>query len=218
LGLVVINAFFPPGLLEHPAWIWERLSYMSPVDYVTPWYVGVHIRFLELALWWIGIAVAVVFVALRKRAGALAGIITVAVPTTIALVTFVTRIVANQIWDWGLASAAWFVVDILATAALMALAIFMVSRLNAHAPAATAPPLGVGSPEKTNGLAIAALLASLLTFWIVGIVLGHVALSQIKRSGDGGRGLALAGVIIGYVGWAIGAVALIAFQQWWYSY
>ncbi|MBP6684682.1 MAG: DUF4190 domain-containing protein [Leucobacter sp.] len=34
---------------------------------------------------------------------------------------------------------------------------------------------------------------------IVGVVFGHIALSKIKRSGEGGRGFALAAVIIGYV-------------------
>lgn len=34
---------------------------------------------------------------------------------------------------------------------------------------------------------------------IVGIIFGHIALSQIKRNGDSGRGLALTSVIIGYI-------------------
>ena len=33
----------------------------------------------------------------------------------------------------------------------------------------------------------------------MGIVLGHVSLGQIRRTGEGGRGFALAGVIIGWV-------------------
>ncbi len=32
------------------------------------------------------------------------------------------------------------------------------------------------------------------------MICGHIALSQIKRTGEGGRGLTLAGVIIGCVG------------------
>lgn len=31
------------------------------------------------------------------------------------------------------------------------------------------------------------------------MICGHIALSQIKRSGESGRGLAIAGLIIGYV-------------------
>ena len=40
---------------------------------------------------------------------------------------------------------------------------------------------------------------------IVGIVFGHLARSRVKRSGDDGSGLALAGLIVGYV-----QVALLA--------
>lgn len=58
---------------------------------------------------------------------------------------------------------------------------------------------------KTNTLAIVAFISSFFVH-ILGIILGHIALSQIKRSGEGGRGLALAGTIIGYVlsfGWIL---------------
>ena len=34
---------------------------------------------------------------------------------------------------------------------------------------------------------------------IVGFILGAVALGQLKQSGQGGRGLALAGIIVGVV-------------------
>jgi peptidyl-prolyl cis-trans isomerase B (cyclophilin B) len=33
---------------------------------------------------------------------------------------------------------------------------------------------------------------------VLGIVFGHVALSQIRRTGEQGRGLAIAGLVIGY--------------------
>jgi uncharacterized membrane protein len=59
---------------------------------------------------------------------------------------------------------------------------------------------------KTNGLAVASFVCSLF-FWLYGIgavlaiVFGFVARSQIRRSGgmQKGRGLALAGIIIGFV-------------------
>lgn len=59
--------------------------------------------------------------------------------------------------------------------------------------------------EKTNTLAIVAFISSFFVH-ILGIILGHIALSQIKRTGEGGRGLALAGTIIGYIlsfGWIL---------------
>ena len=65
---------------------------------------------------------------------------------------------------------------------------------------------------KTNTLAIISLVTSIL--WgtaLVGVITGHIALSQIKRTGESGRALALAGVIIGYVG--IGS-ALLGIILW----
>jgi hypothetical protein len=77
-------------------------------------------------------------------------------------------------------------------------------------------PYGYAPVPKTNGLAVAAMVCSFF-FWlygigaILGIVFGFIARSQIKRS-DGtqqGNGMALAGIIIGFVGIAIGIVLLI---------
>ena len=49
--------------------------------------------------------------------------------------------------------------------------------------------------------------------WIVGIVTGHIALKQIKDGGDvqGGRGMAIAGLISGYLGIGIFCLLLIGF-------
>lgn len=62
------------------------------------------------------------------------------------------------------------------------------------------------APQKTNGVAVAALVSSFFVS-ILGIILGFVALNQIKTSGEQGRGLALAGIIIGFV--AVGITVLI---------
>lgn len=56
-----------------------------------------------------------------------------------------------------------------------------------------------GAPARTNVLAIFSLISAFFIS-ILAVVLGHVALSQIKRTGEGGRGLAIAGLIIGYFG------------------
>lgn len=50
----------------------------------------------------------------------------------------------------------------------------------------------------TNLLAILALVLGLFT-GILGIIFGHIARAQIRRTGEGGAGLALAGLVIGYV-------------------
>ena len=52
---------------------------------------------------------------------------------------------------------------------------------------------------KTNGLAIAGFVCSFVA-QIVGLVLSIIGLVQIKKSGEKGRGLAIAGIIISAVG------------------
>jgi hypothetical protein len=67
------------------------------------------------------------------------------------------------------------------------------------------PPFQYAYPPTTNGLAVASLVASIFWFFWIGsiaaIVMGHVALGQIKRSNgwEGGTGLAVAGLVIGYL-------------------
>ncbi|MFQ6394753.1 DUF4190 domain-containing protein [Nocardia sp. KC 131] len=64
-------------------------------------------------------------------------------------------------------------------------------------------PYGYPQPQGTSGMAIGALISSLIGFVtcgigsIVGIILGVVALNQIKQSGQEGRGMALAGIWVG---------------------
>ncbi|MGD0447506.1 MAG: DUF4190 domain-containing protein [Candidatus Dormibacteria bacterium] len=38
---------------------------------------------------------------------------------------------------------------------------------------------------------------------ILAVIFGHIALSQIRHSRQGGRGLAIAGLVLGYVGLAL---------------
>ena len=53
-------------------------------------------------------------------------------------------------------------------------------------------------------------LVMAFVFAPVGIVLGHVALSQIRRTRERGHGLAVAGLVFGYLSVAIGLVVVIA--------
>src|SRR5689334_8320213 len=57
---------------------------------------------------------------------------------------------------------------------------------------------GYPPPRPTNALAIASLVCAFL-FAPLGIVFGHLSLSQIRRTGEEGRGLAVAGLVIGYL-------------------
>jgi hypothetical protein len=82
------------------------------------------------------------------------------------------------------------------------------------------PPVQV-APAGNNALAIASLVCGVaqVMLWplatIPAVVLGHVARHQIRRTGEQGAGLALAGLILGWIGvgfalLAVVAVALIA--------
>lgn len=59
-----------------------------------------------------------------------------------------------------------------------------------------------------NTLAIVAFVGSFFVS-LVGIICGHIALGQIKRDGSRGRGLALAGTIIGYVAFVFTIIGLV---------
>ncbi|AMB57709.1 DUF4190 domain-containing protein [Microterricola viridarii] len=72
-----------------------------------------------------------------------------------------------------------------------------------------------GGAPKTNTFAIVSLVASVVGFFtgitfLVGIIFGHIALSQIKKSGENGRGMAIAGLVIGYIGLVLGIILTIA--------
>jgi len=70
--------------------------------------------------------------------------------------------------------------------------------------------------QRTNQMAVASLVCGLcqVFFWFVAgvpaIVFGHVALRQIRQSGESGTGMATAGLIMGYVGVVVPLIALIA--------
>jgi len=62
----------------------------------------------------------------------------------------------------------------------------------------------VGTPQ-TSGKAIGSLICGIINIFplsVVAIILGHLSLSEIKKSAGrlGGRGLAIAGLILGYLG------------------
>lgn len=64
-------------------------------------------------------------------------------------------------------------------------------------------------PEpKFNVLAIISLVTAFVIS-LAAIITGHIALSQIKKTGEKGRGLALAGVILGYLGLIAGAITIV---------
>jgi Domain of unknown function (DUF1707)/Domain of unknown function (DUF4190) len=88
------------------------------------------------------------------------------------------------------------------------------------APATMVPPVARSTTALTpatrlNGLAIASLACGLAQFvfgpvsTIPAIVFGHVARHQIKRTGEQGAGLALAGLILGWAAVILGLILLV---------
>lgn len=61
---------------------------------------------------------------------------------------------------------------------------------------------------KTNTLAIVGLILAFVVS-LGGLIVSLIALNQIKQTGEGGRGLALAGVIISAIGLVIGVLYVI---------
>jgi peptidyl-prolyl cis-trans isomerase B (cyclophilin B) len=57
-------------------------------------------------------------------------------------------------------------------------------------------------------LAVVALVCAFV-FAPLGILFGHISLSQIKRSGEEGRGLAIAGLVIGYLVTALAVLVIV---------
>ncbi|MEW1833446.1 DUF4190 domain-containing protein [Microbacterium sp. NPDC079995] len=86
---------------------------------------------------------------------------------------------------------------------------------------------GYAPARPNNVLAIISLVASIAGLTLVpfigsiaGVITGHMSLKQLKTSGENGRGMALAGTIIGWIGsgfwllliliWVIAAIAFAA--------
>ena len=83
------------------------------------------------------------------------------------------------------------------------------------APAGPVLPPGFVPPPTTSGKAVASLIFSFLFFFffpaIIAIVLGHLALSDIKKSAGRlkGHGIAVTGLVLGYLGVASLPIILI---------
>ena len=95
-------------------------------------------------------------------------------------------------------------------------------------PAGYAPAYGYAGyapAPRTNGLAVTAMVSSLVGValsWtavlalgvVVGVITGHIALRQIARTGERGRGMALAGVIIGWISIGFTLVIVLGVVIW----
>lgn len=77
--------------------------------------------------------------------------------------------------------------------------------------ASTTQPTTTG--QKTNTMAVVALVVSILFFTIpvVGLVLGIIALSQVKKKNEGGKGLAVGAIVISVIAVVIDIIVVMAF-------
>jgi hypothetical protein len=78
-------------------------------------------------------------------------------------------------------------------------------------PRPPAPPMNPPVSDRTNGLAVASFVCGLLQLFfglttIPAVVLGHVARKQIRQTGERGDGLAVAGLVLGWLGVAMFAL------------
>ena len=89
----------------------------------------------------------------------------------------------------------------------------------AYSPAPAAPA------AKWNVLSIVSLVTSILGLSLVGVITGHISLSQIKKTGEQGNVLAIIGLILGYLGvlgwiifWIVWGFVLVAASTSGYKY
>lgn len=83
------------------------------------------------------------------------------------------------------------------------------------------------TPAKTNVLAIVGMALSLLGlvlvlaagWWVwgavgalslAGVICSHIAMKQIKTLGEGGRPLAITGIVTGYIGLLFAVIQIVA--------
>lgn len=66
----------------------------------------------------------------------------------------------------------------------------------------------VPASQRTNTMAVLSLIFAFF-FSLLAVIFGHVALGQIRRTGEQGSGMAVAGLILGYLGCFVGVAITI---------
>jgi len=68
-------------------------------------------------------------------------------------------------------------------------------------------------PQRTDGFAIASLVLGIVwVLWIgsiLAVIFGHISLRRIAREGKAGRGMAIAGLVLGYIGVGLLAIDIL---------
>jgi hypothetical protein len=79
------------------------------------------------------------------------------------------------------------------------------------------PPPGAMMPPRTNGFAVASLICGIaqVFFWtltsIPAVIFGHMARRQIRQTGEQGDGMAVAGLVLGWIGIGLTLLAVLGF-------
>lgn len=81
-----------------------------------------------------------------------------------------------------------------------------------QAPGSGSAPYGYSQPaaDRYNVLAVVSLVSAFFVS-LAAVITGHIALSQIKKTGEKGRGLAIAGLVLGYAGMIFGLILGLVF-------
>lgn len=70
-------------------------------------------------------------------------------------------------------------------------------------------PNAVVAAAPVNALAVVAFVLSLLGFSLIPVILGHIALGQIRQRGEGGAAFAVIGLVLGYLELVAIAILLV---------
>ncbi|MFD3730485.1 DUF1707 and DUF4190 domain-containing protein [Streptomyces sp. NPDC058632] len=90
-----------------------------------------------------------------------------------------------------------------------------------HAAAAMPPATFLARPPKTNEKAVGAMVCGVLCLatggltGIPAVILGHVARTEIRRTGESGDGYAMTGLVLGWLstaGWALLIMLMVLFS------
>ena len=78
------------------------------------------------------------------------------------------------------------------------------------------PPATYAYSRPTNSLAVASLVSGILSWLlcpflgaVLAVIFGHVARGQIKQRGEGGGGMAVAGLVLGYLNLGLSVVGFV---------
>jgi uncharacterized membrane protein len=84
-------------------------------------------------------------------------------------------------------------------------------------PVPSSPYYAPTAPDERpyNTISIVAFVLSIVGVSLIGVILGHIGLSQIKTRGERGRGFAIAALVLGYLGIVAAIVAVVLiFTAW----